>query len=172
MSAAATRATFLLALLLITPAVASPSDEVIEGLPIVNIRVDSYDIFDLSNPKTKAWPYRWANALHIISKEDFIRSMLLFKEGDPYCESAAAESARILRGLGIMNPVEISGRRVPGGVEVTVETGQAARITVQDYFLRYEHLGGMTGTARSSASELKKIYKVNVFFFMSARTDT
>ena len=122
MSTAATRATLLLALLLITPAVASPSDEVIEGLPIVNIRVDSYDIFDLSNPKTKAWPYRWANALHIISKEDFIRSMLLFKEGDPYSESAAAESARILRGLGIMNPVVISGRRVPGGVEVTVET--------------------------------------------------
>jgi preprotein translocase subunit SecA len=48
------------------------------------------------------------------------------------------------------------------GVEVTVETGQAARITVQDYFLRYENLGGMTGTARTSARELKKIYKLNV----------
>ena len=33
------------------------------------------------------------------------------------------------------------------GVEVTVDTGQAARITVQDFFLRYEHLAGMTGTA-------------------------
>ena len=33
------------------------------------------------------------------------------------------------------------------GVEVTVATGQAARITVQDFFLRYEHLAGMTGTA-------------------------
>ncbi len=48
------------------------------------------------------------------------------------------------------------------GVEVTVETGQAARITVQDYFLRYENVGGMTGTARTSARELKKIYKLNV----------
>jgi preprotein translocase subunit SecA len=48
------------------------------------------------------------------------------------------------------------------GVKVTVETGQAARITVQDYFSRYEHLGGMTGTARTSAGELKKIYKLNV----------
>ena len=37
------------------------------------------------------------------------------------------------------------------GVEVTVETGHAARITVQDFFLRYEHLAGMTGTAASSA---------------------
>ncbi len=47
-------------------------------------------------------------------------------------------------------------------VEVTVETGQAARITIQDYFLLYPHLAGMTGTASSSARELKKIYKLRV----------
>ncbi len=45
------------------------------------------------------------------------------------------------------------------GVEVTVPTGQAARITVQDLFLRYRQLAGMTGTARSAASEFRKIYK-------------
>ena len=45
------------------------------------------------------------------------------------------------------------------GVEVTVETGQAARITVQDFFLRYERLAGMTGTAMDSARELRKIYR-------------
>ena len=48
------------------------------------------------------------------------------------------------------------------GVEVTFETNQAARITIQDLFLRYRRLSGMTGTASSSAGELKKIYKVNV----------
>ncbi len=48
------------------------------------------------------------------------------------------------------------------GVEVTVETGQAARITVQDYFLLYPHLAGMTGTADSSAGELRKIYSLRV----------
>ncbi|MBI81972.1 MAG: preprotein translocase subunit SecA [Planctomycetaceae bacterium] len=46
-------------------------------------------------------------------------------------------------------------------VEITVETNQAARITVQDYFLRYERLAGMTGTAADSARELNKIYKVS-----------
>ncbi len=45
------------------------------------------------------------------------------------------------------------------GVDVTVDTGQAARITVQDLFLRYKHLAGMTGTAVSSAREFRKIYK-------------
>ena len=48
------------------------------------------------------------------------------------------------------------------GVEVTVSTGQAARITVQDFFLRYDKLAGMTGTAAASARELRKIYKCNV----------
>lgn len=47
-------------------------------------------------------------------------------------------------------------------VEVTVPTGQAARITVQDLFLRYRYLAGMTGTARSSTREFRKIYKMRV----------
>jgi preprotein translocase subunit SecA len=48
------------------------------------------------------------------------------------------------------------------GVEVTVATGQAARITIQDFFLRYENLAGMTGTAMDSARELRKIYRCHV----------
>ena len=47
-------------------------------------------------------------------------------------------------------------------IEVTVPTGQAARITVQDLFLRYKYLGGMTGTAATSAGELRRIYKTPV----------
>lgn len=47
-------------------------------------------------------------------------------------------------------------------IEITVPTGQAARITVQDLFLRYKHLAGMTGTASTSAPELCKIYKTPV----------
>ena len=47
-------------------------------------------------------------------------------------------------------------------VEVTVATGQAARVTVQDFFLRYEHLAGMTGTAMGSARELRRIYRCHV----------
>ncbi len=47
-------------------------------------------------------------------------------------------------------------------VEVTIATGHAARVTIQDYFLRYPHLAGMTGTASNSARELLKIYKLRV----------
>ncbi|MCA9218741.1 MAG: preprotein translocase subunit SecA [Pirellulaceae bacterium] len=48
------------------------------------------------------------------------------------------------------------------GVEVTVPTGQAARITVQDLMLRYRHLSGMTGTGISSAGEFRRIYRLPV----------
>ena len=47
-------------------------------------------------------------------------------------------------------------------LEISVPTGQAARITVQDLFLRYPHLAGMTGTAASSARELRRIYRTPV----------
>ena len=48
------------------------------------------------------------------------------------------------------------------GVEITFETNQAARITIQDFFLRYNRLTGMTGTASTSSRELRKIYKTQV----------
>ncbi len=48
------------------------------------------------------------------------------------------------------------------GVPVTVPTGQAARVTVQDFFLRYRHLAGMTGTAVTSASEFRTVYRLPV----------
>jgi preprotein translocase subunit SecA len=47
-------------------------------------------------------------------------------------------------------------------VPVTIATGHAARVTIQEYFLRYPRLAGMTGTAATSARELRKIYKVSV----------
>src|SRR4051794_3709925 len=73
---------------------------------------------------------------------------------------------------------EFTGRMMPGRqwqdglhqaiqgkekLEITLETITAARVTVQDFFLRYKKLAGMTGTAASDARELRRIYKVHVF---------
>jgi preprotein translocase subunit SecA len=49
-----------------------------------------------------------------------------------------------------------------GLVKVSTGHGQAARVTIQDFFLRYDHLAGMTGTALVSARELRRIYKTRV----------
>jgi preprotein translocase subunit SecA len=73
---------------------------------------------------------------------------------------------------------EFTGRMMPGRqwqdglhqaiqakerIEVTLETITAARVTVQDFFLRYKKLAGMTGTASTDARELRRVYKVKVF---------
>jgi preprotein translocase subunit SecA len=73
---------------------------------------------------------------------------------------------------------EFTGRMMPGRqwqdglhqaiqakerLEVTLETITAARVTVQDFFLRYSKLAGMTGTASSDSAELRRIYKVHLF---------
>jgi preprotein translocase subunit SecA len=48
------------------------------------------------------------------------------------------------------------------GLPISIKTGEAARVTVQDFFRKYRRLAGMTGTARSSARELKRIYELRV----------
>lgn len=101
---------------------AESPQEPVEGQPIVRIVFDRLNIFDTSQPELDRWFYRAANSLHIVSKESFLRSMLLFTEGDPYSQHQADESARILRELGFINPVFITATPVEGGVEVHVET--------------------------------------------------
>ncbi|MCD4748062.1 MAG: hypothetical protein K8R59_01705 [Thermoanaerobaculales bacterium] len=94
----------------------------LEGLPILRIEFNRGDIFDTGDSATSAWPYRWANALNIVTKESFLRSMLLFQEGDAWSQEVAAESARILRSLSFLNPVFIKAEREASGVVVTVDT--------------------------------------------------
>jgi len=110
------------ALMLVAAAAVPDASGVPPGAPIVTIIVVRDDIFDTSDPGTSAWPYRWANALHILTRESFIRSLLLFREGDPLDPAQLAESERILRDTGFLSPVTITARSVPGGAEVTVRT--------------------------------------------------
>ena len=115
---------------------ASESSE-LDGREIVSIVVIRDDIFDTSDPATDSWPYRWANALHVTTRENFIRSMLLFEEGDPYSAARAAESARILRSMDFLNPVEITAREVAEGVEVTVSTHDQWTLEVGGKFVLF-----------------------------------
>ncbi len=112
----------LLATILIASTVAAGGAEVPPGTPIVAIRVVRQDIFDTSEPGTSAWPYRWANALHVLTRERFVRSLLLFKVGDKLDPALLAESERILRGTGFLRPVHITAHPAPGGAEVVVDT--------------------------------------------------
>jgi hypothetical protein len=132
-------------LLAVLCALATPgagAEEVAPGTPIVTVRIDRHDVFDLDDPSTSAWPYRWVDALHIVTREDFIRSLLLFEVGDRLDPVRMAESELILRGTGFLNPVNISARPVPGGAEVVVETHDQWTTGVSASF-------GMSGDRRS-----------------------
>ncbi len=48
------------------------------------------------------------------------------------------------------------------GVAIQEENQTVATITYQNYFRRYDKLGGMTGTALTEATEFMKIYKLQV----------
>jgi len=89
---------------------------------IVAITVVRSDVFDLADPATSSWPYRAANALHVVSREPFIRSLLLFSLGDAADPALLLESERVLRSTGFLSPVTITTRPARGGVEVVVTT--------------------------------------------------
>ena len=45
---------------------------------------------------------------------------------------------------------------------ITLPSGHLAKVTVQSFFLAFEHLSGMTGTAKQAQAELKGNYKLNI----------
>ncbi len=68
-----------------------------QGVRIGEVEVDVEEIFDTSVPGERAAPYRWANGLHVRTREDAIRSQLLFHESEPYSQQKIDETARLLR---------------------------------------------------------------------------
>jgi signal transduction histidine kinase len=56
-----------------------------------------YRIFDLSDPRENNWLYRLANKLHINTRPDVIRQLLLFNTGEPVSVQRIEETERLLR---------------------------------------------------------------------------
>ena len=64
------------------------------------------------------------------------------------------------------------GRRYSGGLHQAIEAKEGvnvrqedrtyAQITIQNYFRLYQKIGGMTGTAQTSAEEFHKVYELDV----------
>lgn len=58
------------------------------------------------------------------------------------------------------------------GVPIQQESKTLATVSLQNYFRKYEHLAGMTGTAATEAEEFHKIYKLDVVTIPSNRQIT
>lgn len=71
------------------------------------------------------------------------------------------------------------GRRYSGGLHQAIEAKEGvlikeesrtyAKISIQNYFRLYEKIGGMTGTAQTSAEEFHKVYELDVISIPSNR---
>jgi preprotein translocase subunit SecA len=100
--------------------------------------------------------------------EQALRGLLAFQRGRDYVVTANQEIAIVDEGTGRI----LDGRKWQAGlhqaieakehVPITDETKEAARITVQTFFRRYDHLAGMTGTALPAAKELHRTYSLQV----------
>ena len=99
--------------------------------------------------------------------EESLRAVALFKRDKDY----VIKDGEVL----IVDPFTgriLMGRRYSGGlhqaieakenVRVKEESKTVASITIQNYFRMYKKLGGMTGTAQTSAEEFESVYGLDV----------
>jgi hemolysin activation/secretion protein len=77
------------------------------GARVGEIRVVTQDIFDLDDPSENNWLFRLANRLHIETRPEVIRRLLLFKTGDPVTVRVMEETDRLLRAQHFLYEVSI-----------------------------------------------------------------
>ena len=66
---------------------------------------------------------KFANDVHVLTREEVIRREILFKEGEPYDQQLVDETARHLRKLGFIGDISISSDTLPNNtIDVTVKT--------------------------------------------------
>lgn len=68
-----------------------------EKLKVKSITINKLPIFDESDPRENNLLYRWANKVHIETRDKVVREQLLFAEGDEVDARLLAESERLTR---------------------------------------------------------------------------
>ena len=86
------------------------------GAVIGEIRVETHNIFDLSDPSESGLFYRAANALHIKTRPELIRRSLLFKSGERLSVRLIEETERLIRATSTVYDVTIRPLRYGEGV--------------------------------------------------------
>ncbi len=93
------------------------------GARVGEIRVRTRQIFDTEDPKEDKLLFRWANALHVMTRPGVIEEALLFKTGDAVSVPVIEETERVLRGNRYLYEVAIRPVAVHDGVvDIEVET--------------------------------------------------
>ena len=124
-----------------------PDDATLEaaGARIGRISIRSATIFDLSDPRENGWLYRYANRLHVTTREGVIRSQLLFRSGDAYSRRILDETERNLRTLRFLREPRIHPVALRNGVvDIEVETHDVWTLGIGP---SYGRSGGSTSTS-------------------------
>lgn len=112
--------------------------------PISEIFIDNSSVFDAAQASGSrlAWAYRWANRLHVRTREEVIRRELLFRVGDCYDPALLDDTERVLRAVPFLAAANaFAVRQDDGSYRVVVETRD-------DWSLRLEprvNTGGESG---------------------------
>jgi hypothetical protein len=111
-----------------TPSAPVPSFAQLEarGARIGTVTVESQNIFDLDDPSENNSLFRLANAVHVRTRPEVIRRLLLFKTGDPLTVQAIDETERIMRANHFIYDVVISPVSIHDGI---VDIGITTRDT-------------------------------------------
>ena len=108
----------------------------------INIIVDN--VFDPSNPEEDKKLYRWANNVHVMTRENVIQDILLFAPGERFSARRLDESARALRATGfIANAVIEPGTYDPAtnSVDINVRVRDSWSLALD---LKLNRKGGET----------------------------
>lgn len=120
------------------------------GARVGEIRILNQDIFDTQDPKENKRLFRWANALHIQTRQGVIESALLFKSGDALSVRLIDETERVLRSTRYLYDVHIRPLAMHDGV---VDIEVATRDT---WTLDLGISAGRSGGSNSSGIRLKE----------------
>ena len=96
------------------------------GLRVGTITVRTENVFDTSDPAEDLLLFRWANALHIVTRREVVERALLFRSGDSVSAVRVEETERVLRGTRYLSDARIRPVAVRDGVvDVEVVTRDA-----------------------------------------------
>ena len=114
------------------------------GATIRSIRIVVENVFDPNNPEEDKRLYRWANNVHVPTRESVIEDILLFRAGDPFVARVLDESARAIRARGfiaeaIVQPGSYDAATNSVDVEVRVRDSWSLQLD-----LKLNHTGGET----------------------------
>jgi outer membrane protein assembly factor BamA len=95
----------------------------VPGARIGTITISNSNVFDLDNPGEDKALHRFANRVHITTRQRVIAEQLLFQSGDKFSPQAIEESERLIRSNRYIQEASVKPIHVEGGVvDIVVET--------------------------------------------------